>query len=47
VRLRTLKIGLDGVAKKRIPAPSGNRSPVVQPVSIVTILTELHVFKIK
>jgi len=27
------RAGLDAVAKKKIPTPSGNRTPVVQPVT--------------
>jgi hypothetical protein len=40
---------LDAVAKRKntLPAPAGNRTPVVQPVSLVTILTELPLLKLR
>jgi hypothetical protein len=33
--------GLDAVVKRKIPAPSGNRTPTVQPVPILTELSRL------
>jgi hypothetical protein len=35
------KVGMEAVAKKKIPAPVGNLTPVFQPVVLVPTLTEL------